>query len=473
MGLRTLTVAQLLHVHAERELHVPWTVIAAPLGMTESMVRGAYRRAEANGTLAFELARAERGAVAPPSGARTVTSAAVVSPEVEQTTDASGGVTLRVKDLPRVRTVDEVIAAGGLDPAHWTVKSATLKSYEGFMKSPAGDPVVVPLTSAHVTLTPNLPARAALRAIDEMKAELQEFSPRYAPIRYSRVPSDQRYMLEVCLFDVHLGMLAWAAEAGADYDVKIATDMLADVVDRLIAKALGGFTFDRILIPLGNDWLHTDQTIDGKGGATTRGTPQDVDTRWPRLLRMARQAAIRAIDTLRQIAPVTVIVKPGNHDSERMFHIGEMLDIWYRHDDAVTVINEPAPRTYFRYGATLLGFTHGHREKQSDLPLIMANEAKSDWAETTHHEWHIGHLHRKGEAVPVAEYSQCRVRTMPSLAPADAWHAEKGYSHVRAAEAYIWSFEQGYAGHLSENAELAPPSLGDGAAAKGKRRRAA
>lgn len=469
-GESSLTDADLRRIHTMKAGGATWADIRATLGRP---VKDAYLRAAKGPALARALAEGQEGggaeaaAVEPPPSSRAA--AKLASPEVEQRTTADGGVTLIVKDLPRVRTVEEVMAAGGLDPVEWTVEKANLKNYEGFLRSDRGDPVVVPLTSAHVTLAPNNPARAAIAAIAEMKADLLTFAPRYAPIRYARVPDGQRYMLEVCLFDVHIGMLSWAAETGSDYDVTIAANMLADVVDRIVAKAAGGFTFDRILIPLGNDWLHADTTIDGKGGATTKGTPQDTDTRWPRLFRMARQAAIGAIDTLRQVAPVTVIVKPGNHDSERMFMLGECLDIWYRHDAAVEVINDPAARTYYRYGTTLLGFTHGHLEKQSDLPLIMANEAKGDWAETTHHEWHVGHRHRKGEAIPVAEHSAVRIRTMPSLAPSDAWHAGKGYHHLRAAEAYIWSFDQGYAGHLSENAELIAPAQSAPAARTRKR----
>ncbi len=416
-------------------------------------LRKRMRRAEDNGSLAAALATEERAiAAGMRTDARNVTAAAVVAPEVEQTTDMDGGVTLRVKNLPRVKTVDEVIAAGGLDPAHWTVKSATLKAYEGFMKSPTGDPIVVPLTSATVQLAPNRGAVAAIAAIAALIEDAKAHAPKYAPIRYSQPRADERHMIEVCLFDVHIGMLAWAEEAGTDYDVTIAADVVADAVDRLAARA-SGWPTDRILVPLGNDWMHTDATIDGKGGATTRGTPQDVDTRWQKQFRTARLAAVRAIDTLRQVAPVDVVIVPGNHDSERMFTLGEVLDAWYRADDAVTIRNDPSPRKYYRYGTTLLGLAHGHNEKHGDLPLIMATEAGADWSETTHREWHVGHRHRKGEAIPVAEHSAVRVRTMPSLAPADAWHAAKGYHHIRAAEAYIWAHAHGYVGHLSVNAK--------------------
>jgi hypothetical protein len=163
-----------------------------------------------------------------------------------------------------------------------------------------------------------------------------------------------------------------------------------------------------------------------------------------------------AADQMKVRAPVKIIVVPGNHDRQSAYCIGEVLGAWYAgsNDTAVTVDNRHRLRKYHRYGATLLGFTHGSEEKQSDLPLIMANEAKEDWALTMHHEWHTGHLHKAKETRYTAadSFGGVRVRILPSLSGHDAWHFSKGYnSERRAAESYLFHYRTGYAGHFSSN----------------------
>lgn len=439
-GASSLSPGQLREIALRKEAGESWDVIERALGRT---CRDAWLRAKANGALARALAGGED------------TPAPETPPTRQETVTETGRETvIESAASARIRTLDDLLAACEVDLSAWTVDRFVVNKWETAAASNdgAGGMTVQELFQVKAWLKPAHALATATAVLDAMRADMIAHAPRYAPIRYNRPRDGERHMLEVCLFDVHIGMLAWAQEAGADYDVTIASDVIADAVDRLVANA-SGWPVDRVLVPLGNDWMHTDATIDGKGGATTRGTPQDVDTRWQRQFRMARTAAVGAIDTLRQVAPVDVVIVPGNHDSERMFTLGEVLEAWYRADDAVTIRNSPAPRDYYRYGSTLLGLAHGHNEKHADLPLIMATEAADDWAATTHREWHIGHRHRKGEAIPVAEHSAVRVRTMPSLAPADAWHAAKGYHHMRAAEAYIWNHDDGYVGHLSVNAK--------------------
>ena len=41
---------------------------------------------------------------------------------------------------------------------------------------------------------------------------------------------------------------------------------------------------------------------------------------------------VTAIDYLKEIAPVDVVVISGNHDYERMFYAGDVIAGWYRND---------------------------------------------------------------------------------------------------------------------------------------------
>lgn len=160
------------------------------------------------------------------------------------------------------------------------------------------------------------------------------------------------------------------------------------------------------------------------------------------------------VDKLRLIAPVDVVIIPGNHDTERMFYIGDSIQSWYHNCEEVQVMNESNPRKYYRYGNTLLGFTHGNSEKHQDLPLIMAREMSKDWAEVQFTEWHTGHNHKSKSMtwVDIDESFGTVVRILPSLSGTDSWHHKKGYvGNTRAAQGYIWGFKTGYKGHFQVN----------------------
>jgi hypothetical protein len=111
-------------------------------------------------------------------------------------------------------------------------------------------------------------------------------------------------------------------------------------------------------------------------------------------------------------------------------------------------------RKYVSYGINLLGFTHGNEEKHGDLPTLMAQEAAGLWREDQHREWHLGHYHKKKQLTHNPQDTQggTRVQVLPSLSGTDAWHYRKGYvKTLRAAEAYLWNYTNGYSGHFSVN----------------------
>ncbi len=110
-----------------------------------------------------------------------------------------------------------------------------------------------------------------------------------------------------------------------------------------------------------------------------------------------------------------------------------------------------------------MGFTHGSDEKHADLPTIMAGEVPRHWADTTHREWHLGHLHKRKETRFNAgdTYGAVTVRVLPSMTGTDAWHYQKGYvKGCRAAEAYLWSYTEGYKAHFSNNVKTLADKAG-------------
>jgi hypothetical protein len=279
--------------------------------------------------------------------------------------------------------------------------------------------------------------------------EIRANPPVAAQPVFTTMGVDDPHLLEVSLPDIHVGKLTWAPEVGKSYDLKIAPTLAMQAAHNLWSKA-SVFPIQRILLPLGNDYFN----VNNAAGTTAGGTPQDEDGRWKRSFRVGCKLAVELIEFFRGKAAdgIDVMIVPGNHDPERIYYLGMYLEGVYGGTTDVRVNNGEKSRKFFRYGTTLLGFTHGHGEKHDKLPLIMAGEASRDWAETTHHEWHLGHLHHSRETRyhTGQEFGPVRVRILPSLCPADEWHFSSGYvGSQRAAEAYLWSYKNGYTGHLS------------------------
>lgn len=244
------------------------------------------------------------------------------------------------------------------------------------------------------------------------------------------------YALELAIPDLHLGKLAWSKETGGqDYDSEIAERVYQDAVAALLART-DGIRFERIVLPIGNDFFNSDT----KAGTTTSGTPLDNDSRWHKTFERGRRLLVKVVDRLRTIAPVEVFCIPGNHDALSSFTVAAVLEAWYRNTPDVTVHNAPMLRKYWRWGRSLVMWTHGHKGKKANYPLLMATERPRDFGATTFREVHTGHTHE----TKTIETHGIRVRTSPALCPPDAWHSENHFvGQQQAAEAYVWHKEHG------------------------------
>ncbi len=256
---------------------------------------------------------------------------------------------------------------------------------------------------------------AAAGQINELLAGMLEQFKASAPVRPPvRYPQTAGGMLELSLMDLHLGKLCWAPETGHHYDPDLAEQMFWNAMEDLLAKA-SGCPVEKILFVAGNDFFNTD----AMGRTTTAGTPQDDGLTWKQGFIRGRDLLVRAIERLRQIAPVHVTCVNGNHDTARVFYLGEVLTAWFSRTPHVVVDNSPAQRKYVHYGRNLIGFTHGDRERHPSLPLLMANDQPVAWAASQHREWHLGHWHVKRHKMflPIADQQGVLVRIVPSLWP--------------------------------------------------------
>jgi len=454
-GASSLDDETLRRIHAMRERGLGWADVDASLGR-EGSVKSAYLRAVRGGALAAALATAAPGPGSPAAVEAVADTSAAAIADAADTGDAlrveraaDGGMTVEAPASSLIRTLDELLAVAGVDLDLWMVERQLLNAWASSMKGPDGEPRMVQLHQVKAWLVPRRDVVNAKAIIDQMIEDATGHMPRYAIPAWSRPSDEGDLLLEVNLSDAHIGMLAWGPETGgSDYDSVIArrdwTVAVAEIIDRARVRRVS-----EILLPIGNDFLHADATIDGKGGATTKGTPQDVDTRWQRMVKIGREVLVETIDALRLVAPVRVRTVPGNHDHRTMILLGEVMSAWYRHDSAVVVENEPDLFSCYEWGSVLLGYCHGHGVKDSELPMIMARRWPEAWSRTRWREWHRGHRHRASAvgSAPLRhdlfEDQGVRVVGVSGMTATDSFHASHGYHHIRAAEGRIWSKKRG------------------------------
>jgi hypothetical protein len=341
----------------------------------------------------------------------------------------------------QIHTLEDLLVYAQVDDSQWEVERWVANKWEIGARNPAtGEILTSPLFQIKVWLRRKVLQQTLKDLMRGLLAEFKKEAPPRPPIVRSGCNGEG--MLEVSLMDVHFGKLCWGPECGRDYNPEIAERMFMTALEDLIAKA-AGLKPGRILFPCGNDFLNTDIL----GRTTTSGTPQDSAVVWKEGFVRGKSLLVRAIDRLRAVAPVDVVLVNGNHDCQSIFYLGEALAGRFYHYTDVTVDNAPTQRKYVVHGKNLLAFTHGDREKFVNLPLLMASERPREWALcTASKEWHLGHYHSKKclRILPAHDAGGgVLVRVVPSLCPPDSWHSSMGYSGKLAAEAYYWDPEAG------------------------------
>lgn len=260
------------------------------------------------------------------------------------------------------------------------------------------------------------------------------------PVQEMRMADGNPYALVVCPTDFHWGKHGWVDEVGETYDFEEARARLFEKTQTLISRL--ATRPDIIYVGVGSDWFHVDNDL----GKTTAGTPQDMTASPAEILTTGCKLAREHIDLLRQVAPVKLVIMPGNHDRWSSWALMMYLSAAYETVPDCDVEITHKMRTYIEYGNSLLGFTHGDGFKRGiNLSTIMAVEAREQWGATKGHYWFHGHLHHQR----MTEKDGTLIFQMPSLAGHDRYHYRRGYVESQAGlGAYMIDYEEGYIGQL-------------------------
>lgn len=222
----------------------------------------------------------------------------------------------------------------------------------------------------------------------------------YEPTRDSHSES----MLEIPLFDMHWGV------AFMDYYKPVLTELL-DLLNRR--------TWDRVVIPFGQDFFHNDSIVNGQ---TTKGTViEKVDM--IRAVKEAKTFMYTLIDTaIHQANEVQVIYTPGNHDRSTAWMFIQVLLERY----GSSVVDDTLEyRKVISYGKNSIMLTHGDSKQATakNLAHIFPIAFAEEFANADVREVHAGHLHHEAEA----DIYGVMVRRLSSGGKVDDWSNKEDF----------------------------------------------
>lgn len=285
---------------------------------------------------------------------------------------------------------------------------------------------------------------ARANALREAIEGLAETLPREPRLRSPR-RCDEHLLNLFTLTDCHVGMMAWHREGGSNWDLEIAEQTLVDAFRHMIARSPRAKT--AIVNQLG-DFLH----FDGLEAVTpTNRHVLDADGRFQKVSKVAVRVLRRVINmALETHERVHVVCAEGNHDIASAGWLQIALDGIYENNPRVTIDDSPLPFYRYRHGRTLLGFHHGHTKDRSALPMLFAQQFRTEWGETEHTYIHTGHRHHMDERDTMG----VRLIQHATLAARDAYAARHGYHAARQALAITYHDRFGEWGRATVTPEM-------------------
>jgi hypothetical protein len=277
--------------------------------------------------------------------------------------------------------------------------------------------------------------------------DLQSYSPKLK--HFKREIVNNPHCLIIDPADIHVGKYSAAAETGSSYNIEKAVRQVDEGINGILSKAYG-HNVDKLILVIGNDCLHTD----GATGATSRGTRQDMSGMWWEAFIAAKEMYVKAIELILPFSDIEVVYNPSNHDYAAGFMLTQTLEAYFRNSKNITFDSSIKHRKYTTYGNSMIGTSHGDGGKIDVLPLLMAQEEKHMWADTTYRYLYLHHLHHMilHKFLSGKDYPGVTIQHLRSPSATDSWHAHDGYTGVpKAIEGFLHSFDMGQVAHLTHH----------------------
>lgn len=330
------------------------------------------------------------------------------------------------------RTADELgIPATTLKswPAYRAIRSAFVVTGRSTLKDADGE---VKLVWEKESLDREAEEAARHAAFEAMAASLPRVEPVAAPL------DTQTQLCNLFTYsDFHLGMLAWHKEGGADWDLGIAERTLISSFRHMVLQSPAAHT---AIVNIQGDMLHSDGLLPV---TPAHKHVLDQDGRFSKIAAAAIRSIRHLVDmALERHREVHLLIAEGNHDEASSVWLRLMFATLYENEPRVSVNDSELPYYIYQWGDTLLGFHHGHKVKNEQLPSIFAAQFRREWGEATRCYIHCGHRHHADEK----EYSGATVIQHPTIAARDAYAARGGWIADRAVQSITYHKRFGQVG---------------------------
>lgn len=264
---------------------------------------------------------------------------------------------------------------------------------------------------------------------------LQEYKPQHSAVKFVEIHPDKKTVdVEISLSDFHLAKKV----IDGNNDIEVRKAAYIHVVQELVKNVRGVYNIDAVVLPISNDFFHTDNYQN----QTTAGTPQDTIADYAQEYEHGFDLLVQAIDFLKANAEeVQVVLVQGNHDRTKSYYLAHALEVYYSKDPAVFFDRTTSLVKAVVLGNTFIGYHHGNC-KLEDLPLLFAThkEYSSYFGNAVYREVHTGDKHH----YMAKEVKGVRIQQMPSLSGTDRWHSDNNFVHsIRAGLALVYDHTHG------------------------------
>lgn len=260
----------------------------------------------------------------------------------------------------------------------------------------------------------------------------------FKPFRPLKVPAktDENLATLLTITDFHLGMYAYEAETGDDWDTNIAREVFLNSIHEMCsASPRSGLG---ILNQLG-DFLHWDGLL---AVTPTSKHVLDADTRYGKLVDLTMSIMTEAVRImLKRFGRVHVIQAEGNHDETGSIWLRKFMKHMFQNEPRVTVDDTEFPYYAYLHGDTMLAFHHGHKLRLAQLQKLFSSDPRyrAMWGNAKQAYIHTGHLHHE----KVVEDGGAITEQHPTLAGRDAYAARGGWVSMRGAKVITYDKHDG------------------------------
>jgi hypothetical protein len=269
---------------------------------------------------------------------------------------------------------------------------------------------------------------------------IMEHSPKPLPRVKQPRKKQNANLLDLYTFtDFHFGAVAWGKECGDSWDLSIAERTFLNCLNEMIQKAKVSNDAETAFLNLQGDILHYDslEAIT----PTSKHILVGSDDRAAKMVEVVMTCAEWAVLTLLEhYKKVIVLVCEGNHDLYGSIWLRKHMKLMFKKNPRVQVDDTEFPYYAYLHGEIMLGFHHGHKKKNADLPMLFSAEPRyrEMWGKANYCYIHTGHYHHREKEG--GEAGGAIVERHPTLAAADSHAVRGGYISKRGA--YVITYDK-------------------------------